>query len=91
MDNFFDIATPEEVAERYSYTPSAQEIAAERAALAQNSDANFSELAYLFADRGDYAQAVNCLNQISDDLTRADTGRILAHDSTYLDWHVAHP
>lgn len=91
MTNFFDIATPEEVAERYEYTPSAQEIAAERSALAQNPDANFSELACLFVDRGNYAQALAYLNQINDDLTRADTGRTLAHDSEYLDWCAAQP
>lgn len=90
MTNFFDIATPEEVNERYEYTPSAQEIAAERSELTQNPDANFSELAFLLADRGDYRQAVAYLNQIQDDLTRADTGRMLAHDPEYLDWYTAH-
>ena len=90
MTNFFDVATPEEVEEFYGYVPTAEEIAAERDALIRDSDANASHLAYLFADRGDYAQTVVYLDQIQDDLTRADAGRTLGHDPAYLDWSHAH-
>lgn len=91
MINYFDVATPEEVEEFYGYVPTAEEIAEARDALTRDLDANAAHLAYLFADRGDYAQASLYLDQIQDDLTLADTGRMLGHDSAYLEWCQTHP
>ena len=52
----------------------------------QDSNKNLEHLAYLFADRGDFARADEYLEAIRDDARRADTGRILSHFAGYYDY-----
>ncbi|MFI3271834.1 MAG: hypothetical protein R3Y11_07020 [Pseudomonadota bacterium] len=85
MENFFDIATPEEVSAAYEdFT--AEELAFKRETLLASPDHNRERLAFLFADRGDFAEGCKNLDAIVDGFLRADVGRMLAHDIAYLDW-----
>lgn len=59
-----DVATPQELADHYGYTPAASELAAERAYFAAEKDHNLVCLYSLALDRGDTAAAGAYLRQI---------------------------
>ena len=89
MENFFDLATPEEITDNFSLddTPlSAEEIASERRTMEEYPDRNLEYLAYLFVGRGEFARADQCVEAIQDDMHRADTARMLTHWEDYYEY-----
>jgi hypothetical protein len=89
MENFFDLATPEEITSHFSgdETPlSTEEIADNRRILEEDADINLEYLAYLFAERGDFARADKYVEAIQGDMHRADTARMLTHVDGYFDY-----
>jgi len=91
MENFFDIATVEELKEQFDgILPDAETLARQREMCASNADCNLELLTYLFVARGEFGKAQTCLRQISDGTLRSDTGRMIAHDPKYLDWTAQH-
>ena len=89
MENFFDLATPEEITSHFSVDDmplSAEDIASERRTLEQDTDRNLEYLAYLFAGRGDFARAVKYTEAMQDDARRWDTNRMLTH----IDYEAYH-
>lgn len=86
MDNYFDIATPEELKAHYGYTPKEEELSADRLRASKNKDYNLEYLACLFAERGDFSTAEKYIDQISDEMRKSDVARLLAHDDAYFDW-----
>ena len=73
MDNFFDIATPEEVAHHFPLAAKDAERRAHlRESLAKESDRNFGYLASLYFCRGDQEKTEFYLNQIADERERLD-------------------
>lgn len=88
METVFDLATPEELVSLFGDNDallSAEEIADERSEIEKDSDRNLEYLAYLFAIRGDFAQADKYIDAMRDDLRRADTARMLTHMDGYWD------
>lgn len=89
MENFFDLATPDEITSHFSWDESplsAEDIAFERRLLEQDADLNSAYLAYLFAERGDFARADKYIGTIQDDMRRADAARMLTHIDGYYDY-----
>lgn len=71
MENFFDVATPEEIQELWgdeeddeTYTP--EEIAQLKKMNNDDPDKNCEDLIYLYLLRKDELKALYCLNQIQD-------------------------
>ncbi|WP_446424081.1 hypothetical protein [Mailhella sp.] len=86
MNNYYDVATPAELEEHFGYVPSPEEVSEGRDTCSRDADHNCELLAYLFADRGDFARAQKFLEQIKNESLMSDTARMLAHDPAYLDW-----
>lgn len=92
MENYYDIVTPEELEEQFDgLVPDAEELARKRDLCAQKADHNFELLTYLFVGRREFSKARECFHQISDDMLRMDTGRMIAHDLDFLDWSAKNP
>ncbi|WP_300733885.1 hypothetical protein [uncultured Desulfovibrio sp.] len=92
MENFFDVATVEELKEQFDgILPDAEDLTRKREICASNADYNLELLTYLFVARGEFGKAQTCLHQIADEMLRADTGRMIAHVPEYLDWIAQHP
>ncbi|MDR1946530.1 MAG: hypothetical protein LBQ51_05120 [Desulfovibrio sp.] len=89
MDNFFDLATPQELVdilgEDGSIIPTAADLEAERRAVEKNPDRNLENLAYLYAGRGDFDRAEGYVDRIQDSMLQADVGRMLTHFDGYFE------
>jgi hypothetical protein len=84
MENFFDIATPEEVASILGDGPlSESELAVERRKMENDRDRHLEYLACLYAERGDFARADVHVEAMKDEMRKADTARLLTHFDNY--------
>ena len=77
IDNYFDIATPEELKEHYGYVPSKEEVTQDRLLLANDRDHNLQYLYWLYMDRGDEKTAEFYLNQIEDWQRKLDAAALV--------------
>lgn len=81
MDNFFDIATPREVAYQFAFdgkTPlNAEETAFARNLLSKDKDHNLACLGFLFLSRGNKNKAHSFFSQIQDHDRQAEVALLL--------------
>lgn len=70
MENYFDIATPEEIEERYDEKLTSEEIKELRLNLERQPDINYQYLFLLFIDRGENDKANYYLEQIKDPMIK---------------------
>lgn len=78
MENFFDVATPEEIGHHFPFAvKNAQELDALRRELKAEPDRNLGYLASLYYCRGDTEKADACLDRIEDEQHRLDIGMML--------------
>lgn len=72
MENYFDIATPEELEEDYGYKPTPEQIHRDKLIYEENPDSNFQSLFWLFLQRGDSNRADIYYNKIQDPQMKLD-------------------
>lgn len=77
MENFFDIATPEEIERHCGYVPDAKDLAERRILCEEDPDGNFSKLAILYHFRGDEAKTHEYLDKIQDRDWRLETSMLM--------------
>ena len=78
MENFFDVATPEEIGHHFPFAvKNAQELDALRRELEAEPDRNLGYLASLYYCRGDTQKADFYLAQIKDERRQLDMGMLL--------------
>lgn len=88
MENYFDVATRQELIQFFDYADmvdDAECMAFERARLDQYPDANYGKLAWLYHFRGDEKMADTCLAQIKDDDFRLEESAHLAHSRNNIE------
>lgn len=79
MENYIDALSPAEYEAYYGYTPSAQELQADREHCAQDLDYNYQHLFLLFLDRGQPKAAQAYFDKIQDPQRRLDA-QMLAYE-----------
>lgn len=77
MENFFDVATPEELESFYGYVPAKEEVAEDRNAYANDRDCNLQHLYWLYMDRGDEKTAKHYFNMIEDWQRKLDAAALV--------------
>ena len=66
MENFFDIATPEELKGFFGETPTPEDIRIHRDLSLKNADYNFRHLYLMYCGRGDKEKAKKYLDKIKN-------------------------
>ena len=82
MENFFDIATRQELLKFFEYEDMVDDpecMAIERERLDQHPDSNLEKLAWLYQYRNDEKSADDCVKQIKDNDFRFETLAYLSH------------
>lgn len=74
MENYFDIATPEEIAKQYPEGLSEKQMDFLRQHIKEHPDSNLVRLAYLYWGRGDREKAEYYRQQIKDPIRRLSVG-----------------